>query len=46
MVYFQTKYPNLGKHWRALERKMFVHTLYGHLEYIMAIWYILGPFRM
>jgi hypothetical protein len=35
---FQTKYPNLGKFWRALERKMLVYFMYGHLVYITAIW--------
>jgi hypothetical protein len=34
MVYFQTKNPNLGKFWRALE-------LYGHLECFTDIWDIL-----
>jgi hypothetical protein len=33
---FQTKNPNLGKFWRALEWKMLV--------YFMVIWYILWPF--
>jgi hypothetical protein len=33
MVCFQTKNPNLGKFWRALEWKM--------LKYFMAIWNIL-----
>jgi hypothetical protein len=36
MVYFQTKTTNLGKFWRAL-----VGLLYGRLEYITAVWYIL-----
>jgi hypothetical protein len=36
MVYFQTKNPNLGKFWSALERKMFV--------YLMTIWNNLWPF--
>jgi hypothetical protein len=39
MVCFQTKNPNLGKFWRALEWKF-----YGHLNYFMVIWYILWPF--
>jgi hypothetical protein len=43
MVYFQTKNPNLGKFWRALEWKMF-YIFYAHLEYIMFIWYVLWPF--
>jgi hypothetical protein len=33
---FQTKTPNLGKFWRALEWKIFV--------YFMPIWNILWPF--
>jgi hypothetical protein len=36
MVYFQTKNPNSGKIWRALERKM--------LSYFVTIWNILLPF--
>jgi hypothetical protein len=36
MVYFQTKYPNLGIFWRALECKMLV--------YFMTIWNIWQPF--
>jgi hypothetical protein len=36
MVYFQTKNPNLGKFWRALECKMLV--------YFMTIWNILRTF--
>jgi hypothetical protein len=36
MFYFQTKNPNLGKFWRALEWKMLVH--------FMTIWNILRPF--
>jgi hypothetical protein len=36
MVCFQTKNPDLGKFWRALEWKMFV--------YFMTIWNILWPF--
>jgi hypothetical protein len=36
MVCFQTKNPNSGKFWRALEWKMLV--------YFMAIWNILRPF--
>jgi hypothetical protein len=43
MVCFQTKNPNLGKFWRALEGKK-IGIFYGHLEYISAIWYILWPF--
>jgi hypothetical protein len=35
MVYFQTKNPDLGKFWMALEWKMLV--------YFMTIWDILGP---
>jgi hypothetical protein len=52
MVYFQTKDPNLGKFWRALQWKMLVYFMpiwytlrpfdkfYSHLVYFMAIWYI------
>jgi hypothetical protein len=36
MVCFQTKNPNLGQFWRALDWKMFV--------YFMAIWSILWRF--
>jgi hypothetical protein len=36
MVYFQTKYPNLGKFWMTLEWIMLV--------YYMTIRNILGPF--
>jgi hypothetical protein len=36
MVCFQTKNPDLGKFWRALEWKMLV--------YFMTIWNILWPF--
>jgi hypothetical protein len=36
MVCSQTKNPNLGKFWRALDWKMFI--------YFMAIWDILWPF--
>jgi hypothetical protein len=36
MVRFQTKNPDLGKFWRALERKMLV--------YFMTNWNILLPF--
>jgi hypothetical protein len=44
MVGFQTKNPNLGKFWRALEWKMLVCTFYGYLEYFTVIWYILWSF--
>jgi hypothetical protein len=37
MVCFQTKNPNLGKFWRALERKMFVYVF-------MTKYNILQPF--
>jgi hypothetical protein len=36
MVYFQTKNPNLGTFWRALEWIMFL--------YFIIIWNILWPF--
>jgi hypothetical protein len=35
MEYFQTKYTNLGKFWKALEGKMLAH--------FMATWNILRP---
>jgi hypothetical protein len=38
MVLFQTKNPNLGKFWWALEN---VNIFNGHLEYLMEIWDIL-----
>jgi hypothetical protein len=49
MVYFQTKNLNLGKFWRALERKMLLNYMtiwifFGHLVYFMAIWYSLYSF--
>jgi hypothetical protein len=44
MVYFQTQNPNLGKFWRALERKMLVYLFYDHSEYFTALWYNLWPF--
>jgi hypothetical protein len=52
MVYFQTKYPDLGKFWRALDRKFFIYLLaiwnilwkigifYDHLVHFVFIWYI------
>jgi hypothetical protein len=43
MVCFQTKNPNLGKFWRALEWKN-AGVFYCHLENCTAIWYILLPF--
>jgi hypothetical protein len=49
MVCFQTKNPNLGTFWRALEWKMLVclwsfGIFYGHLEYFTVIWNILRSF--
>jgi hypothetical protein len=38
MVYFQTKNPNLGKFWRALDRKILI--------YFIAICYILRTFAI
>jgi hypothetical protein len=45
MVYFQTKNPNLGKFWRALEWKRLVYSSYFILKilrplgiHFMAIW--------
>jgi hypothetical protein len=45
MVYFQTKNPNLGKFWSALDRKMLIYfrpsgIFYGHLGDFITIWYI------
>jgi hypothetical protein len=52
MVSFQTKNPNLGIFWRALDWKIWIYFMaiwnilqtfgifYGHLEYFMTIWYI------
>jgi hypothetical protein len=52
MVYFQTKNPNLGKFWRALEWKMLVYFMtiwnilrqfgitYGRFVKVVVIWYI------
>jgi hypothetical protein len=37
MDYFQTKNPNLGKFWRALECKM-CDKFYDHLEYFTDSW--------
>jgi hypothetical protein len=42
MVYFQTKNPNLGKFWRALDWKLLL--FYGHLEQFTVIWDIFWPF--
>jgi hypothetical protein len=56
MVRFQTKNPNLGNFWRALEWKMPIYFLvvwnilrsfgvfYGHLENVVVIWYIFPHF--
>jgi hypothetical protein len=49
MVYFQTKDPNLGKIWRALEWKMLVYFMvvrsilwpFGNVQ---VIWYIFARF--
>jgi hypothetical protein len=38
MIYFQTKNPNSGKFWRALDYKLLI--------YFIAIWYILWTFGM
>jgi hypothetical protein len=39
IVYFKTKSPNSGVFWWALEWKMLVSIIYGHLVQYMAIWY-------
>jgi hypothetical protein len=46
MVYFQTKIPDLGKIWSALEWKMLsyfikIGNIFCHLVYFMAFWYSL-----
>jgi hypothetical protein len=57
MVSFQTKNPNLGKFWRALEWKILeyfkvIGIFYGHLEYFTVIgifyghWNILESFEI
>jgi hypothetical protein len=55
MVYFQTKNPNLGKLWKALEWEMLVYFMpnwyilcpigifYAQLAYFMPNWHILCP---
>jgi hypothetical protein len=43
MVYFQTKNPNLGKFWSALQWNMLVNFIAIHM-YFTAVWYILWPF--
>jgi uncharacterized membrane protein len=52
MVSFQTKNPNLGKFWRALNSKMSIYFMaiwnilqtfgifYDHLVHFVFIWYI------
>jgi hypothetical protein len=42
-VCFQTKNPNLGKFWRAVDWKIF-EISYGDLGYLMEIWDILWRF--
>jgi hypothetical protein len=49
IAYFQTKNPNLGKFWKALQWEMLVYviatwSIYGHLVYFVALWYILWLF--
>jgi hypothetical protein len=51
MVYFQTKNPNLGKFWRALNWTMVIYFMaiwngifFYHLVHFVFIWYILGSF--
>jgi hypothetical protein len=43
MVCFQTKNPDLGKFWRALEWMEMAGIFYGHLVYFTSNWYILRP---
>jgi hypothetical protein len=54
--YFQTKNPNLGIFWRALDWKMFLYFMavsnilrtfeifYDHLVHFVSIWYIFSVF--
>jgi hypothetical protein len=56
MVYFQTKNPNLGKFWRALDWKMLICIMpiwnilwtfgifYDHLVQFVLFWYIISGF--
>jgi hypothetical protein len=49
MVCFQTKNPNLGKFWRALDWKLLYIScpfgiFYGDLGYFITSWYILYSF--
>jgi hypothetical protein len=56
MVSFQTKNPNLGKFWKALDWKMLIYLMaiwnilqtfgifYGHLVHFVFIWYIFPGF--
>jgi hypothetical protein len=43
-TYLQTKSPNFGTFWRALEWNMLVYIFYGHLLNFTAICYILRLF--
>jgi hypothetical protein len=56
MVSFQTKYPTLGKFWRALDWKMLIYFMtiwnilqtlgifYDYLVHFVFIWYIFSGF--
>jgi hypothetical protein len=56
MVSFQTKNPNLGKFWSALDWKMFIYFMatcnisqildifYDHMVHFLFIWYIFSVF--
>jgi hypothetical protein len=56
MVYSQTKIPNLGKFWRALDWKMLIYFIdilnilrrfgifYDHFVHSVFIWYIFSGF--
>jgi hypothetical protein len=56
MVSFQTKNPNLGKFWRALDWKMLIYFMaiwkslwrfgifYDHLVHFGFVWYIFSGF--
>jgi hypothetical protein len=46
---FETKNPTLDNFGRVLQRKIWIYFMdiwlfYGHLIYLIAIWYILRPF--
>jgi hypothetical protein len=44
MVCFQTKNPNLGKFWSALDWKLLIYFMANWNTYFAEIWEILWPF--